>query len=152
MNYKALTFDNSTTGGGGYGQNIAAGVQASNISSVITELFYNGEMPYFNGLYGQANPSFTNFEHWGHFSQIVWKDTTTVGCAVQYCPGGLTNAGGNIPPYFTVCNYEPPGTSHRPPDHKFTVMLTILGNYGGEYGTNIGAPLGRAIAHWNTGL
>ena len=29
--------------GGGYGQNIAAGVKADNVSAVITELFYNGE-------------------------------------------------------------------------------------------------------------
>nr|POE72873.1 putative pathogenesis-related protein [Quercus suber] len=113
-----LTVDDSTAGGGGYGQNIAAGVKANNISSVITELFYNGEMPYYSTLYGQAQPSYDNFAHWGHFSQLVWKDTKTIGCAVQYCPGGLKNTG----------------------------------NYGGEYADNIGRPLGRAVAHWNTGL
>nr|POF17920.1 putative pathogenesis-related protein [Quercus suber] len=100
---------NSAAGGGGYGQNIAAGVKADNISRVITDLFYNGEVGYYDDLYGEATPTFTNFVHWGHFSQVVWKQTSTVGCAVQYCPGGLANTGSNIPPYFTVCNYGPPG-------------------------------------------
>ena len=100
--------------GGGYGQNIAAGIQASNISAIITELFYNGEVGWFSGLYGQAQPSMDNFENWGHFSQIVWKDTTRIGCATQDCSStGLTNVGSNVPPYFTVCNYENPGKQSR---------------------------------------
>jgi hypothetical protein len=96
--------------GGGYGQNIAAGVEANNVSAVITELFYNGEVGYFNNLYGQANPDMTNFEKWGHFSQLVWKGTTKVGCATQYCSGGLANVGQYVSPHFTVCNYGSPGT------------------------------------------
>ena len=95
--------------GGGYGQNIAAGVEANNVSAVITDLFYNGEVGYYANQYGKANPDMTNFELWGHFSQIVWKDTNKVGCATQYCPNGLGNTGSNVSPYFTVCNYGPPG-------------------------------------------
>ena len=80
--------------GGGYGQNIAAGVQADNISAIITDLFYNGEVGWFNGLYGESQPDMTNFEHWGHFSQIVWNETTHVGCYTQDCTSqGL----GNVP-------------------------------------------------------
>jgi len=56
---------NTQVGGGGYGQNIAAGVQADNVSAIITDLFYNGEVNWYAGQYGLANPSFTNFEHWG---------------------------------------------------------------------------------------
>lgn len=48
---------NMTVDGGGYGQNIAAGIQQSNISYVISDLFYNSEAPAFNGLYGQKQPS-----------------------------------------------------------------------------------------------
>ncbi len=94
-------------------------------------MFYNGEVNYFNGLYGQENPDFTNFEHWGHFSQIVWKSTTSVGCYTQYCSGGLANTGGDVPPYFTVCNYDGPG------------------NMGGEYGDNILSPKGMETIDWN---
>lgn len=96
--------------GGGYGQNIAAGVEADNITAIITNLFYNGEVNWYDGLYGQASPSMANFEHWGHFSQIVWKGTTQVGCYTQDCSSkGLANTGGNVSPYFTVCNYKSPG-------------------------------------------
>lgn len=100
---------NMTVDGGGYGQNIAAGIQQSNISYIISDLFYNSEAPAFNGLYGQAQPSYANFGAWGHFSQVVWKSTTKVGCATYPCPGGLKNVGANVPKYFTVCNYKSPG-------------------------------------------
>nr|POF17733.1 putative pathogenesis-related protein [Quercus suber] len=122
----------TTTNGGGYGQNIAAGVEPANISAIITDLFYNGEVGWFTG-YGDANPDMTEFEHWGHFSQIVWKASTHVGCATQHCPGGLANTGSGISPYFTVCNYKE------------------VGNMGGEYGENIGESLGRPTADWNAG-
>ncbi|KAG9643752.1 PR-1-like protein, partial [Aureobasidium melanogenum] len=120
--------------GGGYGQNIAAGVEANNVSAVITELFYNGEVGYYNNLYGQANPDMTNFEKWGHFSQLVWKGTTKVGCATQYCSGGLANVGQYVAPYFTVCNYGAPG------------------NYAGEYADNVGASLNQPTQNWSYDL
>jgi hypothetical protein len=70
-------------------------------------MFYNGEEPLYN-YYGNE-PDMGNFEGWGHFSQIVWKGTTEVACATQYCPNGLGNTGGGVSPYFTVCNYKGPG-------------------------------------------
>jgi len=42
----------------------------------------------------------------GHFTQLVWKGTTTVGCARVDCAG---NAGGNVEGWFVVCEYYPPG-------------------------------------------
>lgn len=139
--------------GGGYGQNIAAGVEANNISAVITELFYNGEVNYFDGLYGQANPDMSNFEKWGHFSQIVWKDTTKVGCATQYCSGGLKNVGQYVSPYFTVCNYGSPGTSMKQPWLNGSSMLTrYTGNYAGEYADNIGSSLNKPTQNWSYNL
>ena len=83
---------------------------ADNITAIISDLFYNGEVNYFEGLYGQAQPSMDNFEKWGHFSQIVWKGTTHVGCATQDCTQqGLANVGSTVAKYFTVCNYKSPG-------------------------------------------
>jgi len=132
----------TTTDGGGYGQNIAAGCPADNVTSVITELFYNNEAPNFNGLYGQATPSNINdeaaFDGWGHFSQIVWKSTTLVGCATVDCTGkgngpqGLGNVGSNVAPIFTVCNYK------------------SAGNFLGEFDQNVGESLGHPEIHWNT--
>lgn len=94
---------NTKAGGGGYGQNIGAGAPADEIDQMITNQMYNDEMMLYPG-YG-AEPDMTNFEKWGHFSQIVWKSTTSVGCYTQHCPGGLENVSGNVSPYFTVCNY-----------------------------------------------
>lgn len=123
---------NVDVNGGGYGQNIAAGVSEDNIGSVISDMFYNGEAPLYT-YYG-SEPDMGNFEGWGHFSQIVWKGTTEVACYTQYCPGGLANTGGGVSPYFTVCNYKGPG------------------NYAGQYSDNVLAPLGEAtISNENPG-
>ncbi|CZT14290.1 uncharacterized protein RCC_00266 [Ramularia collo-cygni] len=128
--YKADTLTR-TVDGGGYGQNIAAGIEAANISYIISDLFYNSEAPAFKDLYGQAQPSYANFGAWGHFSQIIWKGTTRIGCATTSCINGLKGVGANVPKHFTVCNYKSPG------------------NYGGQYAQNISRPLGKPTAHWD---
>lgn len=56
---------NTKVNGGGYGQNIAAGIAAPEISHVISDMFYNSEVNWFHGLYGEAHPDMSNFEHWG---------------------------------------------------------------------------------------
>ncbi|XP_023511603.1 basic form of pathogenesis-related protein 1-like [Cucurbita pepo subsp. pepo] len=84
------------------------------------------EMVYSNGLYGEnmalayekttaeltvnywaSEKKFYEYksnkcieEECGHFRQVVWKDTTSIGCAEVEC----------IKDYIlTVCNYYPPG-------------------------------------------
>jgi len=114
---------NTDIGGIPQGQNIAAGVDADSVDRIITNMFYNGEVGYYANYYGMDSPPMDLFEKWGHFSQIVWKNTDSVGCATQHCPNGLANVGSGVPPYFTVCNYSPPG------------------NFANEYGENIGSPL-----------
>ncbi|GJP63317.1 hypothetical protein CLOP_g20389 [Closterium sp. NIES-67] len=36
----------------------------------------------------------------GHYTQVVWRDTTHVGCASAQCPDGSS---------MWVCDYSPPG-------------------------------------------
>ncbi|KAL8114065.1 hypothetical protein AgCh_021085 [Apium graveolens] len=36
----------------------------------------------------------------GHYTQVVWRDTISVGCAVEICPNNDT---------LTICSYDPPG-------------------------------------------
>ncbi|KAF2441101.1 PR-1-like protein [Karstenula rhodostoma CBS 690.94] len=42
----------------------------------------------------------------GHFSQLVWKATKTVGCGRTECDG---QDKGKAPGWFVVCEYYPPG-------------------------------------------
>ncbi|RDW76647.1 CAP domain-containing protein [Aspergillus mulundensis] len=112
--------------GGGYGQNIGYGTSSDEVAVMISNLMYNDEMGYYENLYGEATPDMTLFEKWGHFSQIVWKGTTEVGCATVSCPSlGNVDSATAVP--FTVCNYSP------------------AGNYDGEYADNVLKPLGHAM-------
>lgn len=106
-----------TPGGGGYGQNIAvfgetgdvqALGEAHEVASASTDMWYNGEINSFlPSYYGEENPDFSNFDAWGHFSQMVWKSTEEIGCASQYCDAGTIFSG--FGSWFTVCNYGPEG-------------------------------------------
>ncbi|KAI5363494.1 Putative CAP domain-containing protein [Septoria linicola] len=121
--------------GGNYGQNLAAGVKGENISSVITDLWYNGEEPLYPA-YGRepTDSEMTNtFHSWGHFTQVVWKNTSIIGCATTHCSGGVANTGSNVLPYLTVCNYKTPG------------------NYGDQYAEQVGGPLGNETIGWDYG-
>ncbi|KAL6757363.1 CAP domain-containing protein [Haematococcus lacustris] len=51
-------------------------------------------------IYGELTPS--NFEEVGHFTQMVWQGTTSVGCALTSC--GYSKGGD-----YLVCRYAPPG-------------------------------------------
>lgn len=83
--------------------------------------------------YGNDNPDMSNFELWGHFSQMLWQSTKKVGCYTYTCspPGAkpldcnpstgqsyLKNTGcgnGGMNAIFTVCNYSPPGNAAPAP-------------------------------------
>ncbi|KAJ5135642.1 uncharacterized protein N7515_004920 [Penicillium bovifimosum] len=113
--------DTSIGGGAQYGQNIGYGVDAAQVGEdIISKMMYKDEEPHFQNLYGQATPDMSNFDAWGHFTQIVWKQTKEVGCFTYTCPD-LANTGAKNSP-FTVCNYMP------------------AGNYAGEYADNVVRP------------
>jgi Cysteine-rich secretory protein family len=73
---------------------------------------YNDECMNYASYYDLPNPPMDNFDAIGHFTQIVWKDTTTVGCWTQLC-STLGNSGSSDPLSFTVCNFGPPGNTTR---------------------------------------
>ncbi|XP_064626791.1 cysteine-rich venom protein-like [Lineus longissimus] len=52
--------------------------------------------------YGQSSTSVT-----GHYTQVVWARSTTVGCAMKICSDGLPR-----PRHRYVCNYGPSGNLH----------------------------------------
>ena len=79
-----------------------AGAQAT------TDMWYNGELPHWPASdYGNDSPDMTNFESWGHFSQVVWKNSQQLGCATQFCAKGTMDP--NWAAWYTVCNYYPAG-------------------------------------------
>lgn len=110
--------------GGGYGQNLAAYGSSGNVAafdpklmlakSISTQWYYGEVNSFLPSYYGQPTPDMSNFAAWGHFSQVIWKGSTSVGCASQYCPAGTIFSG--LASWFTVCNYVPPGKIHFP--HK----------------------------------
>ncbi|KAI8379964.1 CAP domain-containing protein [Choanephora cucurbitarum] len=88
----------------GAGQNIAYGYKS--MEAVIDAWYNEGK----NYNYGTNSYSSST----GHFTQVVWKSTTEIGCAATYCS--------NLRGTYYVCDYSPPG------------------NYAGKYADNVVAP------------
>ncbi|KXL48636.1 hypothetical protein M433DRAFT_30432, partial [Acidomyces richmondensis BFW] len=82
--------------GGPYGENLAEG-----FSSVATSVdaWANEE-----NEYDYADPKFS--EATGHFTQLVWKNTTTVGCGITLCTNHNENGANGL---YLVCEYSPAG-------------------------------------------
>ncbi|KAJ5091709.1 SCP-like extracellular protein [Penicillium alfredii] len=117
---------NTKLDGGGYGQNIGYGKSEKDVGQMISNLMYNDEMGYFEDLYGQDDPDMALFDKWGHFSQIVWKGTTHVGCSTVTCQSlGNVDSSEALP--FTVCNYSPAGNMQK------------------EYANNVNRPLKKPV-------
>lgn len=82
--------------GGPTGENLAAGY--SNATGSIDA--WGLERTKFNF----KKPDFS--EATGHFSQVVWKSTTSVGCGRKLCDG---KGNPSSPGWYVVCEYFPPG-------------------------------------------
>jgi uncharacterized protein YkwD len=92
----------SMGGTGGLGENVAAGAPTESISGADTS-WINEE-----ANYDHATNTCASGDECGHYTQIVWKSTTTVGCAQTSC---TTNSpfGGSGPWVMSVCDFSPPG-------------------------------------------
>lgn len=86
--------------GGQYGENLAVGYGTTG----AVDGWYNEIKNY-----DFSNPGFSS--NTGHFSQLVWKSTTQVGCGVKSC-GGVWGD-------YVICSYDP------------------AGNVSGEYADNV---------------
>lgn len=90
----------------GTGQNIAYGYPSM---TAVIDAWYNEVSDYDYNRGTSKNGKVT-----GHFTQVVWKGTTEIGCGSTYC----ANLGGT----YYVCDYKAPG------------------NYYGEYTANVFKP------------
>lgn len=87
----------SAHSGSAYGENLAWATYDMGESKVV-RMWYDEEP-----LYDYNNPGFSS--ETGHFTQVVWKGTTEIGC-------GFATGCGNDWPYMSnvwVCQYNPPG-------------------------------------------
>jgi len=76
-----------------YGENLFAG--SAKFFGVIdaVKLWENEKKDYKGQAIGSGNSNF------GHYTQLVWKNTKQVGCGKAQCKDNL----------IVVCNYDPPG-------------------------------------------
>ncbi|TFY68361.1 hypothetical protein EVJ58_g1061 [Rhodofomes roseus] len=81
---------------GPYGENLAAGTGDSyGIDQAIQS--WTDEVSQYNANSPEAS----------HFTQVVWKASTKVGCAVQDCDGIFASSFGKA--HYYVCEYSPQG-------------------------------------------
>ena len=90
----------SHSSGGDYGENLAWG---GGVSAQAAVDMWAGEA----GSYDYSNPGFSMSA--GHFTQVIWRGTTQVGCGSATCNGET----------FWVCRYS------------------RSGNYEGEFPANV---------------
>ncbi len=77
---------------GKYGENLAGGSGGLLDAGSATKMWFDEVAKY---DFGQGGFSMET----GHFTQVVWKGTTKIGCAKASCGGSEV----------FVCNYDPPG-------------------------------------------
>jgi pathogenesis-related protein 1 len=88
---------------GGVGENIAAGSPTEAIATAIAS-WINEE-----SSYDYATNACAAGQMCGHYTQVVWKTTTAVGCAHVSCTMPNAALGGAPRWDFSVCDYSPPG-------------------------------------------
>lgn len=106
-----------------YGENLALGGLGQSGAS-LADRWYSEEAC----KYDYNKPGFS-LKDTGHFSQVLWKGTTQIGCALvtknDHCPNGIpydNTAGGRSADAFLVCEYYPQG------------------NFRGQYPNNVAIP------------
>lgn len=86
---QGCAFDHS---GGSYGENLAAGTTGAMDPEAVVAMWYDEVKGY-----SFQQPGFSM--QTGHFTQVVWRSTTQVGCGMAQCKGND----------IWVCEYDPPG-------------------------------------------
>ncbi|KAI7741610.1 hypothetical protein M8C21_025649 [Ambrosia artemisiifolia] len=80
-----------------YGENIALGYGPNGeFSGLDAVKLWVDEKAYYNYESNSCRPS----KMCGHYTQIVWKKSTHIGCGRAKCQNNA---------YFVTCNYYPPG-------------------------------------------
>ncbi|OAQ68639.1 extracellular SCP domain-containing protein Pry1 [Pochonia chlamydosporia 170] len=81
----------------GSGENLASGTGFTSWGAFVN--LWGAERKQYN----YAQPGFSSAT--GHFTQVVWKNSKTLGCGWKKCGGGQGKASG----WYIVCHYSPAG-------------------------------------------
>jgi hypothetical protein len=118
--------------GGPYGENLAAGYP--NVAAAVDG--WGNE----RAKYNFKTP--TGFsEATGHFTQLVWKSTTSTGCAAVNCTGK-----GGMDGFFLVCEYYPRGNIVGDNNAFFAQNVQSQIHDGGPTGTSTGVSTSTTTA------
>lgn len=87
--------------GSGYGENLAMswGSRPRTVAEVVS--WWTLEEQW----YDYKTNSCKDGEICGHYTQVVWRNSKKLGCAIAYCEDRASLSKGTI----YVCNYSPPG-------------------------------------------
>lgn len=86
------------SGTAGVGENIAMGTQGAFSASQFVQMWGDEQKNFVPGTFPDVSKT-GNWADVGHYTQIVWRQTTQVGC-------GIASGFGND---YMVCQYTPPG-------------------------------------------
>lgn len=96
------------------GENLAmtasyGSVPAPEPSTLVNEwIDGSGEKGNYNGQpFGNGASVTGDYRGIGHYTQLVWRNTTQVGCG--FANGIINKDGANWDAYYLVCRYDPPG-------------------------------------------
>ncbi|KAE8246584.1 hypothetical protein A4X13_0g5722 [Tilletia indica] len=111
--------------GGPYGENGAATVGVATTMASAADMWYN-EIT----MYNFSAPAFS--EQTGHFSQLIWKSSRTIGCAAVQCTPASLGFAWTGPEMATNvwCEYS-----------------NLPGNIIGQFDTNVLAPVGIPLVN-----
>uniref|UniRef100_A0A0E0HW96 SCP domain-containing protein n=2 Tax=Oryza nivara TaxID=4536 RepID=A0A0E0HW96_ORYNI len=85
--------------GGKYGENIFWGSAGGDWTAASAVSSWVSEKQWYD--HGSNSCSAPEGSSCGHYTQVVWRDSTAIGCARVVCDGDLG--------VFITCNYSPPG-------------------------------------------
>ena len=86
----------------GWGENLYAATVEPTASDVLTSWASEA------ADYDYAANTCKSGKQCGHYTQVVWRDSVEIGCAMRACSRNSPFA--NFPNwYLVVCNYAPPG-------------------------------------------
>jgi hypothetical protein len=96
-------------GRGDRGENIAANAPPGGYTATEIVGLWASEAPFYDlasNTCDAADPA-NEAGTCGHYTQLVWRSTTLVGCARRTCATGSPFGSGSWD--YWVCNYDPPG-------------------------------------------